>query len=86
MIRVDYHGAKEVPTGTCNAILKAAEGRSALMIDLEYSLVIEVTADPSFFGFYSPDLAAFTGVGHSTPARRDPTVVIHDERLAEAAA
>jgi len=23
-IRVDYHGSKEVPTGTCNAILKAA--------------------------------------------------------------
>ncbi len=25
LIRIDYHGAKEVPTGTCNAILKAAE-------------------------------------------------------------
>jgi predicted RNA binding protein YcfA (HicA-like mRNA interferase family) len=24
LIRVDYHGAKEVPTGTCYAILKAA--------------------------------------------------------------
>jgi predicted RNA binding protein YcfA (HicA-like mRNA interferase family) len=24
LIRVDYHGAKEVPTGTCNAIMKAA--------------------------------------------------------------
>jgi predicted RNA binding protein YcfA (HicA-like mRNA interferase family) len=24
LIRVDYHGAKEVPTGTCKAILKAA--------------------------------------------------------------
>jgi predicted RNA binding protein YcfA (HicA-like mRNA interferase family) len=24
LIRVDYHGVKEVPTGTCNAILKAA--------------------------------------------------------------
>ena len=24
LIRVDYPGAKEVPTGTCNAILKAA--------------------------------------------------------------
>jgi predicted RNA binding protein YcfA (HicA-like mRNA interferase family) len=23
-IRVDYHGSKEVATGTCNAILKAA--------------------------------------------------------------
>jgi predicted RNA binding protein YcfA (HicA-like mRNA interferase family) len=24
LIRVDYHGAKEVPTGTCQVILKAA--------------------------------------------------------------
>lgn len=24
LIRVDYHGSKEIPTGTCNAILKAA--------------------------------------------------------------
>jgi len=24
LIRVDYHGSKEVPKGTCNAILKAA--------------------------------------------------------------
>jgi len=24
LIRIDYHGAKEVPTGTCAAILKAA--------------------------------------------------------------
>jgi predicted RNA binding protein YcfA (HicA-like mRNA interferase family) len=24
LIRVDFHGAKEVPTGTCHAILKAA--------------------------------------------------------------
>lgn len=24
LIRVDYHGAKEVPTGTCHAILEAA--------------------------------------------------------------
>ncbi|MFH0792568.1 MAG: type II toxin-antitoxin system HicA family toxin [bacterium] len=24
LIRVDYHGAKEVPSGTCYAILKAA--------------------------------------------------------------
>jgi predicted RNA binding protein YcfA (HicA-like mRNA interferase family) len=25
LLRVDYHGAKEVPTGTCRAILKAAD-------------------------------------------------------------
>ena len=24
LVRVDYHGPKEVPTGTCRAILKAA--------------------------------------------------------------
>ena len=24
LIRVDYHGSKEIPTGTCQAILKAA--------------------------------------------------------------
>ena len=24
LIRVDYHGSKEVPSGTCKAILKAA--------------------------------------------------------------
>ncbi len=35
------------------------------MIDLKYSLVIEATQDPNFFGFYSPDLEGFSGVGHS---------------------
>ncbi len=35
------------------------------MINLKYSLVIEATEDPTFFGFYSPDLQGFTGVGHS---------------------
>jgi predicted RNase H-like HicB family nuclease len=35
------------------------------MIDLKYSLVIEATTDPSFFGFYSPELEGFSGVGHS---------------------
>ena len=24
LVRIDFHGATEVPTGTCNAILKAA--------------------------------------------------------------
>lgn len=24
LVRVDYHGSKEVPSGTCHAILKAA--------------------------------------------------------------
>ena len=35
------------------------------MIDLKYSLVIEATDDPTFFGFFSPDLEGFTGIGHS---------------------
>jgi predicted RNase H-like HicB family nuclease len=35
------------------------------MIELKYSLVIEATKDPGFFGFYSPELEGFTGVGHS---------------------
>ena len=35
------------------------------MIDLKYDLVIEATADPNFFGFHSPVLKGFTGVGHS---------------------
>lgn len=35
------------------------------MIELKYSHVIEATDDPSFFGFYSPELDGFTGVGHS---------------------
>ena len=35
------------------------------MIDLKYSLVIEATEDPNFFGFYSPELEGFTGIGHS---------------------
>ena len=34
------------------------------MIDLKYSLVIEATGDPTFFGFYAPDLEGFTGIGH----------------------
>lgn len=35
------------------------------MINLQYSLTIEATEDPNFFGFYSPDLEGFTGVGNS---------------------
>jgi len=35
------------------------------MIDLQYSLVIEATDDPNFFGFYSPELEGFSGVGTS---------------------
>ena len=35
------------------------------MIDLSYSLIIEATSDPGFFGFYSTELEGFSGVGHS---------------------
>ena len=35
------------------------------MIDLRYSLVIEATDEPDYFGFYSPELEGFTGIGHS---------------------
>jgi len=35
------------------------------MIDLPYSLIIEATAEPDFFGFYSTDLEGFSGIGHS---------------------
>ncbi len=40
------------------------EGENA-MIDLPYTLMIEATQDPGFFGFYSNDLEGFSGVGHS---------------------
>ena len=35
------------------------------MIELPYALVIEPTQEPDFFGFYSPELEGFTGIGHS---------------------
>lgn len=35
------------------------------MIELPYSLVIEATIEPDYFGFYSPDLEGFSGIGHS---------------------
>lgn len=35
------------------------------MIDLPYSLIVEATEEPDYFGFYSPDLEGFTGIGHS---------------------
>lgn len=35
------------------------------MIDLKYTLIIEATDEPDFFGFYSPDLEGFSGIGHS---------------------
>jgi predicted RNase H-like HicB family nuclease len=35
------------------------------MIEIPYSLVIEATEEAEYFGFYSPDLEGFTGIGHS---------------------
>lgn len=35
------------------------------MIELPYSLTIEATKEPDYFGFYSSDLEGFTGIGHS---------------------
>jgi predicted RNase H-like HicB family nuclease len=35
------------------------------MIELPYALIIEATEEPDYFGFYSPDLRGFTGIGHS---------------------
>ncbi|MBF0606801.1 MAG: type II toxin-antitoxin system HicB family antitoxin [Magnetococcales bacterium] len=35
------------------------------MIDLEYTLVIEVTDEVDYFGFYSPELDGFSGIGYS---------------------
>lgn len=35
------------------------------MIELPYSLVIEATDEPDYFGFYSPELEGFSGIGHS---------------------
>ena len=33
------------------------------MIDLPYSLIIEATEEPDYFGFYSPDLRALQALG-----------------------
>ena len=35
------------------------------MIDLPYSLIIEATDEPDYFGFYSSELEGFSGIGHS---------------------
>ena len=52
------------------------------MIALKYSLVIEATADPSFFGFYAPDLPGFTGVGTSIQDCVEKARVGMDEHVA----
>jgi len=30
-----------------------------------YSLIIEATGEPDYFGFYSPDIVGFSGIGSS---------------------
>ena len=35
------------------------------MIELPYSLIVEATDEPDYFGFYSPDLEGFSGIAHS---------------------
>jgi predicted RNase H-like HicB family nuclease len=59
------------------------------MIELPYSLVIEATEEPDFFGFFSPDLEGFTGVGHSIEdciyrakhGMREHTALLREQRL-----
>jgi len=35
------------------------------MINLPYSIIIEATDEPDYFGFYSFELEGFSGIGHS---------------------
>lgn len=35
------------------------------MIDLPYTLIIEATEEPDYFGFYSSDPEGCSGIGHS---------------------
>src|SRR5438552_99464 len=53
------------PQGSGNRKGPEEKAEAVRMIDLPYSLVIEATKDPEFFGFFSPELAGFSGVGHS---------------------
>jgi hypothetical protein len=38
------------------------------LLNLKYTLIIEAAKDPNFFGFYSPELEGFSGVGNSLEA------------------
>jgi predicted RNase H-like HicB family nuclease len=68
LIRVDSWSQRN-PDGNLQRYSEScrfeATVRRHAVIDLKYPLVIEATDDPTFFGFYSPDLEGFTGVGHS---------------------
>src|SRR5712691_2115686 len=50
------------------------------MIDLKYSLVIEATEEPDYFGFYSPDLEGFSGIGHSGTSAKHKSAHHNSER------
>lgn len=39
--------------------------KGEIMIDLNYTLIIEATEEPDYFGFYSPELEGFSGIGSS---------------------
>jgi predicted RNase H-like HicB family nuclease len=59
------------------------------MIGLPYSLIIEATEEPDFFGFYSPELEGFSGIGHSVEdciykakwEMREHTVILKDQGM-----
>jgi predicted RNase H-like HicB family nuclease len=56
---------------------------------LPYSLVIEATSEPDFFGFYSEELEGFSGIGHSVEdclyrakwAMREHLGLLHEQGL-----
>lgn len=60
------------------------------MIELPYSLVIEATDEPDYFGFYSPELEGFSGIGHSVEdclykakwGMREHVELLHQQGLA----
>ena len=60
----DLKGRWHFQAGTATARRTTAEGR-IIMIELPYSLVIEATEEPDFFGYYSEELEGFSGIGHS---------------------
>ena len=56
------------------------------MLTLPRSLVIEATADPRFFGYFSPTLAGFSGTAVSVDdclAQAGPAMAEHRGLLAE---
>jgi predicted RNase H-like HicB family nuclease len=52
------------------------------MAKLNYSIVIEATNDPNYFGFYSPDLEGFSGSGRSIQDCIIKAVLAMDEFVA----